>query len=118
MYPRLVLWGVIQGSVAAVFEMEWMRITDPATLILTVLAGGGSAALVFGLLRRRPPLRWLGFLLVSTLIPLITVMGSASIFYGRLTFVLDPLAIVVALIWALTLMPFALVTGLLLLRLG
>ena len=107
----LLVWGLLEGIFAALVERVLFRIAEIATLLITV-AIGLVLTLVF--IAPVPRSRWLvralGFCAVATLIPIVTVIVGNSPYYGRLTFSLDPIAIMVALIWALVLLPFALVS--------
>jgi hypothetical protein len=108
-YFRLVLWGFAQGLIAAIVEKYVWQIADVATLLVTVLAGGIISAIVFSrLFQSNSRVHIVGFVVVSLLIPFVTMTTGNSLYYGRFYIVPDPIAFMVACLWGLMLLPFAL----------
>jgi hypothetical protein len=106
----LILWGLFQGLVAylvlAWIAPQWQGNLQALSAI--GLLGAAMSAIVFGLVRgTRPGTPPLGFIVVSSLLPLVAVLGGDTLHYGRPYFA-GPLTLAFAMLWAILLLPSAL----------
>ncbi len=116
----LSIWGFLHGIIAYLllawlapqWRWNWMA-------LLTIgLLGATASGIIFGLLpQARRGIRSLGFLAVSCLLPFMVVVGGDSLYYGRPYFA-GPLTLGFIILWAILLLPFALIAALFLSRIN
>lgn len=105
-----IIWGLFQGLVAYLI-LAWLAPQWQGNLIALSaigLLGAVISTIVFELLRRaRLVAQALGFIAVSSLLPLVVVFGGDSLYYGRFYFA-GPLTLGFIMLWAVLLLPCAL----------
>jgi hypothetical protein len=116
-YAGFILWGLGQGLVASFLAMwfvltgERLPVHDYRPFVVIVLVGGFLAAIVFYPLRGKPlRLYWLGFPIVSALLPWVIFEASTLMTYGRVsTPGLGGFDLLIPLAWSLPLIALSLV---------
>jgi len=111
-YRWLICVGGIEGVAAGLIAWAFFKIDDAGALLITIAAGVVVAAIVFALLgggtRKR---RVSGYLVVAVSIPFLSVLLGNSGYYGSVQLSLDPIALVVAAVWALSMLPVAMLVA-------
>lgn len=119
-YAGFVVWGLLCGGVATATGI-WSGLLivhgpeDYGLLFAPVIVGGLSSAAVFALVRRASlQARFIGFQVVSVLIPLVIGAGPAALGWGG-PVIMDGWAwiLLYAASWVVLLLPFSLASGLL-----
>ncbi len=108
---KLSTWGFFHGLVAYLI-LAWLAPQWRGNLLALLgigLLGSIMSTVIFAVLRpTRPSTLLLGFLFVSSLLPPFIVIGGDSLYYGRPYFA-GPLTLGFIILWAILLLPFALI---------